>query len=194
MADKIFFGNIKTIKTWRRAKPGLTAKTLLAMGLFLLAALVSGGCGLIGPGRLKIISGDFLSSPNGPRQPQARYFVNENIHLRLKVKGFKLQQGDTIWLEEDLKVLDNKMEVVTWTDAEGYEQRLDFPRLLDKNQKLEGLIKTAEINNKLEMPPDAGIHRYHLEVTIRDRVGGTSDTRRFTFSLKAGQAGDNERR
>lgn len=163
--------------------------------MFWLAGLlvITTGCSAFGPAKIKIISGEFLAGQDGPRRNPPIYDREESIYFRVKVKGFKLQAGNNIWLEEGLKISDEKQQVLTWADAEGNEHRFDFPLLLDKNQKLEGLIKVVSVENKIDLPLAAPAKRYLLAVTIRDKIGGSSDTKKFLFLLKTGGTGYNEK-
>lgn len=166
--------------------PTMLKQGILLAGLILISGLVlaSLGCDFIDPGRVKISGAEFFAGRNGPRRRPPIYSITEPIFCRIKVRGFKLQ-NNVLWLEEDLKIRKAKGEILAWTDAEGFEHQFDFPHLLDQNQKLEGLIKTAPIENTIALPAGTPGGKYLLEVTIRDRVGGTSDTRSFPFLLKS---------
>lgn len=139
------------------------------------------GSGEENAGTLAVTEFKFTESEGGAEVPDKKFEMGKKVFMQFGVEGFKQKDDKTVWLQEDLTVINPENEPI-----------LQQENLVDLNDKNTEDVKTVPFTNNVELKEGQPAGTYKVSMTIRDKVGNQTKQFEETFEVVEAAGGGDE--
>jgi hypothetical protein len=127
-------------------------------------------------GSLDVTNLKFTDGEGGPENSGKKYKLGDKVFMQFELVGFKQEADKTVWLQEDITVLNPEGEPI-----------LQQENLVDLKDKNNNDMKSAPFTNNVELKPDQPAGTYKVNMTLRDKIGNQTKQVEETFEVVEGE-------